>query len=424
MIKNLIIFSFFLLLSFFSNAQISNIDSSRTRNLLSDGLKVYMDIGNCNYCDFTFIRKEINYVNYVRDPKESQVQVIITETSTGSGGKEFNLMFIGKKEFNGNNDTLKQACSVNNTFDENRIEIVRNLKMGLMRYVMKTPSNILIEINTKNYSAENEKVEDKWKSWVYNLNLSGYGNGEKNYNQLQLWYSASASKVTPNWKINFYASGFYKKSKYIFDDTTIIRTYQRSYDFGHSAVKSIGNHWSTGYFYTLINNTYNNVKLINNLKLGIEYNIFPYDKSASKLITFRYKIGGGFNQYIDTSIYDKINELLLNHSIGMGVNYITKWGSANAALVYSNYLYDFNKNNLNFYSNVNVRLFKGLSLSCFLYLSIIHDQLSLPKEGATYEEVLLQQHQLATQYSYNFNFGITYTFGSIYNNIVNPRFDY
>jgi hypothetical protein len=108
----------------------------------------------------------------------------------------------------------------------------------------------------------------------------------------------------------------------------------------------------------------------------------------------------------------------------MGVNYITKWGSANAALVYSNYLYDFNKNNLNFYSNVNVRLFKGLSLSCFLYLSIIHDQLSLPKEGATYEEVLLQQHQLATQYSYNFNFGITYTFGSIYNNIVNPRFDY
>lgn len=399
-------------------------DSTLNDSLTKNALRVFMDIGNCYNCDYSFIRKEINYVNYVREPAESQVHVIVVETYTGSGGKEFNLMFLGKNEFIGKNDTLKTATAVTNTADENRIEIVRNLKMGLMQYAMKTSSNQMINISSKQENSDNEKVEDKWKSWVYNLSLSGWGNGEKNYNQLQLWYSASASKVTPKLKISFYASGFYKESKYVIDDTTTIRTYRKSYDFSHHTIKSINQHWSLGYFYTMYNNTYNNYKLSNSLKLGIEYNVFPYSQSASKLLVFRYKIGGNYHQYIDTTIYNQTQELLSTHSFGLGLNYISKWGSANTSVVYSNFLNDFSKNNLEINANLNVRIFKGLSFSAYVYVSVIHDQLSLSKQGATYEEVLLQQHQLETQYSYSFNFGLTYTFGSIYNNVVNPRFDY
>jgi hypothetical protein len=53
---------------------------------------------------------------------------------------------------------------------------------------------------------------------------------------------------------------------------------------------------------------------------------------------------------------------------------------------------------------------------------MIHDQLSLPKEDIATEEILLQRKQLATQYQYWASIGFSYTFGSIYNNIVNPRF--
>ncbi|NOZ55257.1 MAG: hypothetical protein GXO73_00510, partial [Calditrichaeota bacterium] len=55
-------------------------------------------------------------------------------------------------------------------------------------------------------------------------------------------------------------------------------------------------------------------------------------------------------------------------------------------------------------------------------ISRIHDQLSLPKKGASREEVLLRRRMLATTYSYFVSFGVSYTFGSIYTNIVNPRF--
>jgi len=422
-IKTLFI-CFFTFLSFNSIAQTTKADSLVKDSILSDALKIFLDMGTCYYCDYSYIRKEINFVNYVRDPKESQVHVIITQSTTGSGGTEFNFMFIGKKEFKGMDDTIKQATSVNNTLDENRNEIVRVLKMGLMRYVMKTPGNKLIEIKSNLPEAGNENVQDKWKSWVYNVNLSGYGSGDKNYTQLQLSSSASARKVTPNWKIGFSASTYYREAKYVCDDTTTIWTYRRSYYLSHNAIKSLGKHWSAGYFYSLNNDTYSNIKLNNNISAGIEYDVFPYEKSSSKLITFRYKLGYDFNHYIDTTIYDKLKENLLSHSLSMGMNFITKWGSANSSLGYSNYLHDFSKNNLYINSNINVRILKGLSLSGYVYLSIIHDQLSLPKAGATLEEVLLQQQQLATQYSYYFNFGITYTFGSIYNNVVNPRFEY
>jgi hypothetical protein len=52
----------------------------------------------------------------------------------------------------------------------------------------------------------------------------------------------------------------------------------------------------------------------------------------------------------------------------------------------------------------------------------IHDQLYLPAQGATEAEILLNQKQLASQYKVKLNLGLTYSFGSIYNNVINTRF--
>jgi hypothetical protein len=46
----------------------------------------------------------------------------------------------------------------------------------------------------------------------------------------------------------------------------------------------------------------------------------------------------------------------------------------------------------------------------------------LKKGDVPEEEVLLRLQQLATGYSYFMHFGVNYRFGSIFNNVVNPRF--
>ncbi|RLD52027.1 MAG: hypothetical protein DRI97_14975 [Bacteroidetes bacterium] len=52
----------------------------------------------------------------------------------------------------------------------------------------------------------------------------------------------------------------------------------------------------------------------------------------------------------------------------------------------------------------------------------INDQLSLVRGSASEAEILLQLQELQTSYHLEGGLGLTYTFGSIYNNIVNPRF--
>ena len=65
---------------------------------------------------------------------------------------------------------------------------------------------------------------------------------------------------------------------------------------------------------------------------------------------------------------------------------------------------------------------RGLSFNVEGSASRLRDQLSLPKRDATDEEVLLRLRQLQSGYEYELQVGLTYTFGSIFNTIVNPRF--
>jgi len=89
----------------------------------------------------------------------------------------------------------------------------------------------------------------------------------------------------------------------------------------------------------------------------------------------------------------------------------------------SHFLDDPQKNRLTVFGNANVRIVRGLSLSFFGNVARVRDQVFLPRRGASDEEVLLRQRDLETDFDYTLNINLRFTFGSIFNNIVNPRFD-
>jgi len=64
---------------------------------------------------------------------------------------------------------------------------------------------------------------------------------------------------------------------------------------------------------------------------------------------------------------------------------------------------------------------EGLSLFSSFNVEFIQDQLFLPAGSASLDEVLLRRRALATSYQLDASFGLAYTFGSIYNNVVNTR---
>jgi hypothetical protein len=135
-----------------------------------------------------------------------------------------------------------------------------------------------------------------------------------------------------------------------------------------------------------------------------------------------YSVGIDRVHYNEMTIFNKLEETLWEQDLSATLEQRQPWGSLSAQLQWSQYLHDASKHRLEGEGNVNLRLTRGLSLNLNGSASRIRDQLSLPLRDATDEEVLLRIRELQSGYEVDFSVGITYSFGSIFNNIVNPRF--
>ncbi len=387
--------------------------------LKRDALKIYLD---CPSCDDDYVRTEITYVNYVRDRKEAQVHILVTTQSTASRGREYTFAFIGRQEFSGRNDTLRYVSRQQDTADIIRAGIVQILKLGLMYYVAKTPLADQVEISFKQKLKPTDVV-DKWDSWVFRTSVSSFFSGESKRNSLNLGGSFSANRITPELKITLSLSGNYSESNYIINDLTY-STFRRNAGFSSLIVKSISEHWSIGGRGRANSSSYSNIKQEAILAPALEYNLFPYSQSTRRQLCFLYVVNYNPVQYIDTTIFDKTSESLLSESLDISLAMKEPWGSARVDLDVSHYFHDPSLYRVTLNGSLSLRLVKGFSLNLNGRISRIQDQLSLLKRDFTTEEILMGTGQLATDYSFFGMIGLSYTFGSIYSNVVNPRFDH
>lgn len=375
---------------------------------------------DCIYCDMDFIRTEITFVNYVRDRKDAQVHVLITTQSTGSNGTEYTLTFSGQESFAGMQSVLQYFANNTDTNAEIRNGLVRTLKLGLVSYAAKTPIAGRISISYQG-QAKPASVKDRWNYWVFSLSARGNFDGEKSSRYKYLYGSFSANRVTPEFKFRSSYSVNQSTDRFSFGSDTIIST-SKNHNVNLLAVKSLTNHWSAGASLNANSSTYSNIDWAVRVAPAIEYNVFPYSKSTRRQLRFLWKPGYNSYRYHEETIYDKSREGLWGENLSVAFELKEKWGTISNAFEASHYFKDLQKNRLQLYSELSLRLFKGLSLTLYGNYSRIHDQLSLPKGEATLEQVLLRRTQLVTSYSYYGSIGLSYTFGSIFSNVVNPRF--
>jgi len=381
--------------------------------LRKDALNVFMEARD-------YIKTEIPYINYVRDIRDADVYIISTYQPIGSGGYEGTYYLVGQHAFEGMRDTVSYTTVPAETEDIIQQKQIATLKMGLMRYVAKTPLAKYISIRFTEPMAETVST-DKWDSWVFRPSISAYLSGQKSIKHTSIIADLEVSRITEAWKIIMSALYYYDLDKYEIDEEIYSSDYNvRS--FSSLVVKSISDHWSVGGSLSLSASSYNNLDFKSALMPGIEYDLYPYSQSTRRQLRFLYRIGHNYANYTDTTIYDKMEEHLWRHSLDIAYEVVQKWGSIDVNVGYSNYLHDWSKNNLDFGGYISLRIARGLNVRISGSYSILHDQLGLVKGGATPEEVLLQRKELETQYQYYTSFGFTYTFGSIYNNVVNPRF--
>ena len=387
-------------------------------------LSVFLDCQNA-FCDFDFFRTEITVVNWVRDRQVADLHLLVTSQTTGAGGSEYTVTFIGLRQFASMSDTLRYVAPPAATDDERRKGLARVFRIGMVRYLARTPAAprlvVSVEGETKGGESQASPKNDPWKNWVFSVSANTNADGEESYKSFNLGGSLSANRITTQWKTEIYTRESYNQSEFELDDSTTFININRFYSGTVLQVKSLGSHWSAGFRGSMTSSTYDNYLRAIRLLPALEFNVFPYSQSTRRQIRFEYNLGYTFFAYRDTTIFFKTSENMPVQRFVMSLATRETWGSVDVGAATTNYLNDISKYRVANFGEVSLRLFRGFRLNGFGSYDIIYDQFALKLKDFTPEQKLTRQFQLGTRYRYFGYVSLSYTFGSIFNNIVNPR---
>jgi hypothetical protein len=390
-------------------------------------LRVFLD---CQFfCDDQYVRDELPIIDFVTEPTEADVHILFAQQTTGAGGDLITLTFLGQRMYSAMGDTLVYATGFDATEDDKRRALLHNVTVGLARYMARAGLGDKLDISAIKPPLEEQGASsievDPWNYWAFTVGGSGNVNGQATTKFIRRRANFSANRTTEELKISFSGNLNDSRSEFSAGDETIVST-TNSGRLTSRLVKSIGEQWAVGGTASVSTSSFQNAKLLMEIGPAIEYDFFPYSESTRKFLTVQYAIKLSQSQYDELTIFALEKETILRHSLGVSLSLAQKWGSVSLSTNLSHLLTNFDRSlldsyNLGVFGSASVRLFRGLSLNGFASYNRIRDQIDLPGNAATKEEILLRSIQLPTGYSYFVNFGLTYRFGSIFNNVVNPR---
>jgi len=396
----------------------------------ADALRVFLDCqgGWRGACDREYFRQHIGYVNWVRQPQDAQVHIIVTSQGSGGGGTRYTLDFVGREELQGLTDQLTYTSLATDVEEETVAGLSRTLSLGLVRYLAQAGFGDAVDVESApsaqdaNRPAAATSENDPWNFWVFDINAGGSVDREDRQSSKELRLRASANRTTDQWKFDFRAGGNWQRERYDLTDS-IVHNNQDNWSTTAFTVKSLGEHWGVGAEVAANNSTRLNRELLLSAGTGVEYNFFPYSESSRRLLQARYVISFEDVRYQDTTIYDLLQETAYQHAVSLSYEAREEWGNANIGVRLNQYLDRTSLYSVNVRGFVRYRLFRGFSVNVNGDYQVIRDQRYLPKAELSDEDILLGRRRLPTNSQTSLELSLSYSFGSIFNNAVNSRFD-
>jgi hypothetical protein len=399
-------------------------------------IRVFLDCQRW-LCDFDYLREEVPYVDYVRNRQASDVQVLVTVERTGGGGGRFTLDFIGRNQFEGVENRVNFQTSATTTDAQRRESMTRHIQLGLAAFAARTgladQLRVTYEGPGREEREETAPADDPWNLWVFRTSIGGSLSGEEARTSTSLRGGISANRTTRNWKWDFGLNGSYSESNFDIrvDDggdgdgepeTRTITSIRRRFGFDALGVRSVGSHWGVGAQFSADHSTFSNYDLALRAGPALEYNIFPYEESTRRQLTFLYALTLNSLDYLEETIFFQTHEVRPRQSLTVSLDLQEPWGEAGMSVEAGHFFHDLEKNRLTVDGDLEVELWGGFSVNLRGEWSRVRDQLNLPAGGASEEEVLLRQRELATDFEYDVSVGHSYTFGSIFSSVVDTRF--
>ncbi len=413
---------FFVLFLCFTNAFAQKADSV-------ERLKLFL---NCtSWCFEDYVRTELSFFDFVRDRFQADIQVLIISQDNGAGGSNYTLTFIGQNQFKNHNDTLKFSTKQADTEDMMRGQLVRTLKLGLVAYLKHTEWANQISVDLPKRATEKALIQkDKWDYWVFTLGGWGTLNAESNFLNYGLDLYFDINRIKPELKVQSSFGYNVNFNKFIFEtldsDGNVYSETIKAKNEGHYAnalvVKSLSEHWAIGGYAQNGSSVRSNLRLSSTIAPAIEYNIFPNSVNTQK--QFRLIAQAGYRLWHLRNINerDRLLELEPYYRFDAIISLVQPWGSVGGQIGGHHFFRD--KDTYRFSGRVNIswRAFEGFNLNLNLGASYVQDQIFFLPKDINRDNVLLGAGILGTNFTIWGLGGISYTFGSINNSVVNPRF--
>lgn len=191
----------------------------------TETLRIFVDCAN-TFCDLDYYRREVDFVDYVRNRQDADVHVLVSTQPTGAG-RELTVTFIGAGAYADRTDTLTFATSNTDTEIERRAALAQVLKLGLLPYFAGTPMAAQVQVRVgaqgRARGAQQARPEnDTWNFWVFRIGSSGNLSLEESIRNYRIGGNVSANRVTDLWKIELSANGSRSESPFEVDDTTTV----------------------------------------------------------------------------------------------------------------------------------------------------------------------------------------------------------
>lgn len=391
-------------------------------------IRVYLDCPGW-LCDFDYFRRQVGYVSWVRDRNVADVQVLVTQQGTGGGGQRITLDLIGRSQFQGIDRRLTYTSAPSETDTETRDGLLRVLKLGLAGFLARTEAAGQLDLTYEGEAAggggdqPSTREDDPWNRWVFEVDMGGGFDQEGRSEQFNVEGSLSANRTTRELKVDIGVNGEYSESEFQLSDDSTFTSIQRSYGVRTVVVNSVGDHWSVGGQGSMRHSTERNQELAVTGGPAIEYNFFPYSESTRRQLTVLYSVSGNAFDYQQETVFEQLSEQRLSHSLDVSLDAQEPWGEVGVSLRGSHYLDEIEQNRVTLSGRAEFQLIQGLSFNVFGVASRVRDQIYLPLEEASREEILVGEREFATDFEYHTRVGFSYTFGSIYSSVVNARFD-
>jgi hypothetical protein len=386
-------------------------------------LRVFLDCGDC-YAEY--LRDQIDWVDFVRQPQDADVHLLSTSKGTGGGGNEIVLRFVGKLRFQGVDQDLRVLSVTSDTEELRRRRVLRTVIIGLASYLARDgrAGDLGVSVRTAETPVATgvTAARDPWNKWFFTLRGGGSVNAEETTREWDVEFRASADRVTDQWILSFGAEHSENREEFDLDEDEPLRAVRRNRQFDWFTAKSWGPHWSFGFMGSSGSSTFENDRFRLEAGPAVEYSIFPYEEYASRRFVVQYTVAGIHARYNELTIFDKLRETLSGHEISSELEQEQPWGSLQVGAQFSQYFHDLSKYRFEVDGELSFRIARGISLDVEGSASRVRDQISLPKRDATDEEVLLRIRELQSGFELSFSASLTYSFGSLFNNIVNPRF--